>query len=110
MKQKKSIGFFSSLKFRITLIVGVSMLIMAVAVIAMVVPYISSAQTELHEQYMYDIGKAYGDMVKNQIYARGYDTTMTFDNLGQMLSDVHINGQLLDFFLDATVGFFLVMD
>ena len=86
------------------------MLIMAVAVIAMVVPYISSAQTELHEQYMYDIGKAYGDMVKNQIYARGYDTTMTFDNLGQMLSDVHINGQLLDCFLDATVGFFLVMD
>ena len=92
MKQKKNIGFFSSLKFRITLIVGVSMLVMAVAVIAMVVPYISSAQTELHEQYLYDVGKAYGDMVKYQIYARGYGTTMTYDNLEQMLSDVHING------------------
>lgn len=92
MKQKNGIGFFASLKFRTTMIVGTAMLIMGIAVIALVVPYVSSVQTELHEEYMHDVGTAYGKMIENQIVASGYDAVTAYEELDSMLNGIHING------------------
>ena len=93
MEDKKNRGFrLNSLKVKIALLLFLSMILVAAVIISAISIRTSAEIKELSQNYILDIGIAYGDALNNKEVSLGLEAALTPDSLAKSVKDAGITG------------------
>ena len=92
MENKESkVPFFSSMRFKILLMIAVSAIFTSGIIVAILIPTFNSMMTSTNLDYLLDMSKSYGKVMDDAYNALG-DDMLTYEELDSMLGKVKISG------------------
>lgn len=91
-KQKEGVSFFSSISFKVMLLVVVAVLVTVVASLAISIPRVESTITTLVSEYMVDSAKIAGEGLDAEIEHASAEEILAYDSLQENLGDIDIAG------------------
>ncbi len=91
MENKTKVGFFSSMRFKIILMIVVGALFTSGVIIAILIPTFNTMMTNTNLDYLLDMSKSYGKVMDDS-YNALQDQILEYDNLNDMLGKVKISG------------------
>ena len=91
MENKAKVGFFSSMRFKILLMIAVSAIFTSGVIVAILIPTFNSMMTSTNLDYLLDMSKSYGKVMDDS-YNALQDQILEYNNLNDMLGNVKISG------------------
>lgn len=91
METKTKVGFFSSMRFKIILMVTVGALVTSGVIIAILLPTLRKNIQQTNHDYLMDMSVAYGKVVDDAYNAMGDGLISDYEELNNMLSKVKIS-------------------
>ncbi len=91
MENKTKVGFFSSMRFKIILMIVVGALFTSGVIIAILIPTFNTMMTNTNLDYLLDMSKSYGKVMDDS-YNALQDQILEYNNLNDMLGKVKISG------------------
>ena len=91
MENKSKVPFFSSMRFKILLMIAVSAIFTSGVIVAILIPTFNSMMTSTNLDYLLDMSKSYGKVMDDS-YNALHDDILVYDNLNDMLGKVKISG------------------
>ncbi len=91
MENKAKVGFFSSMRFKILLMIAISAIFTSGVIVAILIPTFNSMMTSTNLDYLLDMSKSYGKVMDDS-YNALQDQILEYDNLNDMLGQVKISG------------------
>ena len=85
------VPFFSSMRFKILLMIAVSAIFTSGVIVAILIPTFNSMMTSTNLDYLLDMSKSYGKVMDDSYNALS-DDILVYDNLNDMLGKVKISG------------------
>ena len=93
MEQKeRKVRYFSSLKFKIQLMLGISVIVACLGMVYFCLPKIQENMEDINKNYLLDDAKAYGTLIDSFLVNGSEDEVFSYDNLNQYLAEVKIKG------------------
>ncbi len=87
---KNKINFFSSIKFKVILVVLVAVIVTFFALDLTVLNNTKKTIAKVNQNYLYDMAVQTGSRLNTEIINVGYDTAMTYENLGSIFKGMGI--------------------
>jgi len=92
MEQKENrVPFFSSMRFKILLMIAVSAVFTSGVIVAILIPTFNSMMTSTNLDYLHDMSTSYGKVMDDAYNALG-EEMLTYEELDNMLGKVKISG------------------
>lgn len=91
MENKAKVGFFSSMRFKILLMIVVGALFTSGTIIAILIPTFNKMMTSTNLDYLLDMSKSYGKVMDDS-YNALQDQILEYETLNDMLGKVKISG------------------
>ena len=91
MENKAKVGFFSSMRFKILLMIIVGALFTSGTIIAILIPTFNKMMTSTNLDYLLDMSKSYGKVMDDS-YNALQDQILEYETLNDMLGKVKISG------------------
>ncbi len=91
MENQSKVPFFSSMRFKILLMIAVSAIFTSGVIVAILIPTFNSMMTSTNLDYLLDMSKSYGKVMDDS-YNALHDDILVYDNLNDMLGKVKISG------------------
>ena len=91
METKTKVGFFSSMRFKIILMVTIGALVTSGVIIAILLPTLRKSIQQTNHDYLMDMSVAYGNALDDTYDAIGDSMIETYETLDIMLGEVKIS-------------------
>ncbi len=91
METKTKVGFFSSMRFKIILMVTIGALVTSGVIIAILLPTLRKSIQQTNHDYLMDMSVAYGNALDDTYAAIGDSMIETYETLDIMLGEVKIS-------------------
>ena len=91
METKTKVGFFSSMRFKIILVVTIGALVTSGVIIAILLPTLRKSIQQTNHDYLMDMSVAYGNALDDTYAAIGDSMIETYETLDIMLGEVKIS-------------------
>ncbi len=91
MDNKTKVGFFSSMRFKVLLMIAISAVFTSGIIVAILLPTFNSMMSSTNHDYLLDMSKAYGKVMDDS-YNALHDGILEYEVLDDMLGEVKISG------------------